>query len=205
MKISNSIIKEAVNSGVGVQKRGINMQLYSGKPFFLTDPRPEDMTIEDIAHSLSNQCRFNGHTKEFYSVAQHSVLVSENVPPEYAMAGLMHDAGEAYVSDLTKPVKVIVQGAFKALERSIDIVVCEAFDLDYRACHSGVVKEADKRILATEKRDLMRHAKGVCWGYLSKPYDFRIKPLPPKQAEKLFLARFKRLNDIEYINYLKEV
>lgn len=205
MKLSNKILKDAVVSGVGVQERGINMQLFSGKPFFLTDPRAEDMTIEDIAHSLSNQCRFNGHTREFYSVAQHCVLVSKNVPPEYAMAGLMHDAGEAYVSDLAKPVKVIVQGEFKALERRIDLVVCEAFGLRYRDCHAGVVKDADMRILATEKRDLMNNAKGVCWGTLLEPYDFIINPIGPKEAERLFLKRYKKLKDIKYINYLKEL
>lgn len=205
MKLSNEIIKEAVTSGVGVQERGINMQLFSGKPFFLTDPRSNEMRIEDIAHSLSNQCRFNGHTLEFYSVAQHSVLVSENVPPEYALAGLMHDAGEAYVSDLSKPVKVIIQGAFKDLERRIDLIVCEAFDLDYLSCHTGPVKEADNRVCATERRDLMAAPCGVCWGDMPEPYDFHINPMPPKEAEALFLARYKELNVIRCINYLKEI
>lgn len=205
MKLSNEIMKEAVNCGVGVQERGINMQLFSGKPFFLTDPLAREMRIEDIAHSLANQCRFNGHTIEFYSVAQHSVLVSQYVDPEYAMAGLMHDAGEAYVSDLSKPVKVIIQGEYKALESRIDHVVCEAFDLNYLECHSGPVKEADMRILSTEKRDLMAAPCGVCWGTIHPPYAEHIVPLLPKEAEKLFLERFKQLTDIKYINYLKEL
>src|SRR6266496_3875421 len=79
--------------------------LASGKWFNVFNPKPEDVDIRDIAHALSNQCRFTGHTKEFYSVAQHSVLVSTFCAPEDAAWGLLHDASEAYLSDIASPVK----------------------------------------------------------------------------------------------------
>lgn len=106
--------------------RGFNQTTGSGKPFWSMDPRPEDVRIEDIAAHLSRICRFGGALKdsvtlcedefphggagisakiEIYSVAQHSVLVSYNVPPEYALEGLLHDAAEAYIGDMIKPIK----------------------------------------------------------------------------------------------------
>jgi len=207
MKLSKALVKEATACGVSVQDRGIAMQLVSGKPCFLTDPKAIDISIEDIAHSLSNQCRFNGHTREFYSVAQHCVLVSENVPPELALEGLLHDAGEAYVSDLAKPLKVLVKGKFAAIEKAVDIEVCKAFDLDYADCHTGAVKEADKRVLATEKRELMDGRDDTIWGELLKPYDFAIDPLPPKKAKQAFLQRYDELTKTkgEHYEYLVDL
>ena len=85
-----------------MKRKGDWMQTHSGIQFWPLDPRPEDILIEDIAHALSNQCRFAGHCCFHYSVAQHSVLVSENVPAQDAMWGLLHDAGEAYLVDLPR-------------------------------------------------------------------------------------------------------
>lgn len=77
----------------------------SGRAFFFREVDPSSMRIEDIAHSLGMQCRFTGHCNRFYSVAEHSVLLSEIVPPELAYIGLMHDATEAYVGDVARPLK----------------------------------------------------------------------------------------------------
>ena len=76
----------------------------SGLGFDPEDPKPEAIVIEDIAHALSNICRFGGHTGSFYSVAQHSVLVSLHTNAKFARAGLMHDASEAYIGDIIRPV-----------------------------------------------------------------------------------------------------
>lgn len=81
------------------------MQTYTGRVFWPLEPRPEDVDIVDIAHALANLCRYGGHSKVFYSVAHHSVLVSQIVPPADALWGLMHDSAEAYVIDLIRPIK----------------------------------------------------------------------------------------------------
>jgi uncharacterized protein len=81
------------------------IQTYTGKQFWPLSPLPEDIVIEDIAHALSMQCRFGGHVRTFYSVAQHSVHVSLLVEPQYALWGLLHDAAEAYLVDLPRPIK----------------------------------------------------------------------------------------------------
>src|SRR4051812_6540197 len=87
------------------QQKGDWMQTISGKAFFPLDPRPADVDIQDIAHALAFQCRFGGHVKEFYSVAEHSVRVSLICAHEDAKWGLLHDATEAYLSDIVRPVK----------------------------------------------------------------------------------------------------
>src|SRR5690554_7094997 len=82
------------------------IQTYTGRRFYPLDPNPADVCIEDIAHALSRITRFNAHINaEWYSVAEHSVHVSRIVPPEYALAGLLHDASEAYIADVSRPVK----------------------------------------------------------------------------------------------------
>src|SRR5258708_302056 len=86
-------------------RRGNWMQTYTGRAYWPADPRAEDVCIEDIAHALSLLCRYTGHCKRFYSVAEHSILISQVVPPEYAFFGLMHDAQEAYINDLARPIK----------------------------------------------------------------------------------------------------
>src|SRR5689334_10911717 len=89
--------------GQDVPGRGYNMTTFSGEPFWPLDPQPEDIRIVDIAHALSLQCRFNGHTKFHYSVAQHSLIMSFNVPLQFALEALLHDAAEAYIGDLIRP------------------------------------------------------------------------------------------------------
>lgn len=81
------------------------IQTFLGKPFWPLSPRPEDIDIRDIAHALAMTCRFTGHSQKFYSVAEHSVRVSRIVPAQFALHGLLHDASEAYLCDLSRPIK----------------------------------------------------------------------------------------------------
>src|SRR5579885_2784587 len=86
-------------------RHGDWIQTYCGVAFYPLDPRPEEILIEDIAHALSMLCRFTGHVKRFYSVAQHCVYVSHRCDPKDALWGLLHDAAEAYLNDISRPVK----------------------------------------------------------------------------------------------------
>lgn len=86
-------------------RRGEWILTFSGERFYPFSPAPEEVKTKDIAHALANICRFNGHTRGFYSVAAHSVHVSRLVPPEFALEALLHDAAEAYVGDMVRPLK----------------------------------------------------------------------------------------------------
>lgn len=183
---------------MGVHKhigRGYSMQTASGGVFYPLDPRPEDICIEDIAHALSNMCRFNGHCKEFYSVAQHSVIVSEIVPEDLALDGLLHDAAETYVGDIIRPVKNnFLDWWEKTYEEPVWLWIANKFELI--APMPSAVKRADLIALAIEKRDLMAIGDIDCFGDLPDItiYDTLI-PLPPIEAKELFLNRYKELTD----------
>lgn len=100
----------------------------SGRPFWPIDPRADEIDIEDIAFSLSHLCRFGGHCKRFYSVAEHSVYVSRLVSPEAALWGLLHDASEAYVGDMPRPLKRMLP-EFVMMEGKVQQAVAERFSL----------------------------------------------------------------------------
>lgn len=170
------------------------IQTYSGKKFFPMDPRVEDIELEDIAHALSNTCRFTGHCKKgFYSVAQHSVLVSYICKKENALYGLLHDASEAYLVDLAKPVKKLPEfQIFRDLEAKVMEAVCTKFGLPI--VEPKDVKEADTIMLATEARDLMAPLHPD-WKQPAKPLPFKIEPINPEEAKKLFLDRYRDLTD----------
>jgi hypothetical protein len=163
----------------------------SGRYFPLLAPTPGDIRIEDIAHALSNLCRFTGHVREFYSVAQHSVLVSQIVPPEDALAGLLHDASEAYVTDISKPLKPHL-GGYVEIETRIMEAVLKAFGLP--TCLPPSVKRADLILLATEKRDLMP-AHEDDWDLIRDVPRLGncIDPWPPRAARAYFMDRFRQL------------
>jgi hypothetical protein len=164
---------------------------YSGHPFFPLEPSADDVRIADIAHSLSLLCRFAGHTRTFYSVAQHSVLVSMIVGEAFAPWGLLHDASEAYLCDITRPVKhQAALDGYRQLEARVQAAIYERFGLsvDEPAC----VKEADTLVLLTEQRDLMAMPDG--WSLRGRPtLPFPIVPMCPRQAEIAFLERFHEL------------
>lgn len=174
-----------------VERHGPTIQVHSGILVPVLDPQPEHITIVDIAHALSNICRFNGHAREFYSVAQHSVLVSHIVPPEAALWGLLHDAAEAYIGDLTRPLQLwlehVAPGVLSGIERRLQQVIAVRFGLP--DCMPSIVKHADDTLLATEKRDVLA-VTDVPWVALPEPQLFRIRPLSAGQAETEFLARF---------------
>lgn len=169
-------------------RKGDWFQTYTGIQFYAYDPRPEEVCIEDIAHHLALQCRYNGACREFYSVAQHSVLVSQNVSAEYALWGLLHDAAEAYLGDLIRPVKLGMR-QYREVEALVMAVVQEHFGLV--GLEPPEVKRADEVLLYTERRDLLLVQRQ--WSKNVEPLLDRIVPLGSVQAELEFLARFERL------------
>jgi hypothetical protein len=129
----------------------------SGILFWPFEPRLEDIYIEDIAHALSQVCRFTGHTKQFYSVAQHSVLVSRLCEPEDALHGLLHDASEAYLGDVSRPIKHRPEfAAYRASEAQLQALIYQRFGLE--VVEPASVKVADTKALHVELRDLMVNA-----------------------------------------------
>lgn len=169
------------------------METYTGGRFWCLDLRPGDFRIEDIAHALANTCRYSGHCIRFYSVAEHCVRVSEIVPEAYALEALMHDATEAYLTDIPRPIKHIPEFAFyRELEEKAERAIATQFGLPYPP--SPEVKRADNILLMTEARDLMVSQGDGWW----KPDDLQllkdeIVPWTPAWAERRFLTRFEEL------------
>jgi hypothetical protein len=175
------------------------IQTFTGIQFNILEPTPEMIDIHDIAHALSNLCRFTGHSKSFYSVAQHSYLIAARVPEEDMLAALLHDAPEAYLADISSPVKRLpgFGGEYAKLEARIHAAICLKFGVELDMPHS--VREADLKMLVTEKRDLM--ADGYDWkieynDQPVEPYHFTIDPHGPLVARDQFLRTFKKLGGV---------
>ena len=164
----------------------------SGRVIDFLDPRPSDIFILDIAQALSEESRFNGHTYGFYSVAQHSWLVSCNVPQEHALEGLLHDATEAYMKDIPKPLKNLLPD-YQEIENRLECVIRSRFGLPPKP--SEEVKRADMQALATERRDLIKRDNADIWGSLKgvDPWEKRISPMSPNHSMAVFISRFLEL------------
>lgn len=178
-----------------------DIQVANGNVINPLDPDPEQINIFDIAHALSNQCRFSGHTRRFYSVAQHCVLVSRTVPEKDKLWGLLHDASEAYLVDIPSPLKNDLFGEqYREVEGRLMGAICEKFGLDPEMPPS--VKVADNSLLGTEVRDLLdevkdEEARKTLWDpWLFAPtLPNRIVPLFPIDAETQYLTAFNELSN----------
>ena len=162
---------------------------YTGQHFYYDDPRNFD--IRDIARALSNICRFTGHLKEFYSVAQHSVMASHLVPRPFALEALLHDAHEAYVGDCNAPLKSMLPD-YRHMESRIEQALRAHFKVPVRM--SSCVKEADMIMLATERRDLLVGDE-TPWPCLEgiEPMRSVIAPMDPRDAYAFFITRYHQL------------
>lgn len=163
-------------------------QTFTGLKIHPRDPSPDEITLEDIARGLANTCRFSGQCRRFYSVAQHSVLVSHLVPQEHAMQGLMHDAAEAYIGDITRPIKMIVP-VFSTLEDRVLGAIAAKFGFD-RILHPEVHR-ADSVALATETVALGMDTTD--WDLPEPPAPIDLVPVGPRAARRIFMRRFARL------------
>lgn len=164
---------------------------FTGKRVDLLEPAATMIEPADIAHSLSMQCRFNGHTRAFYSVGQHCYLVADLVPQQYQLQALLHDATEAYVGDLVSPLKSALP-EYRQIEHHVWHAICARFDIEpvLPAC----IHDADLTALATERRDLMPPHKDE-WPCLvgTQPIQARIKPWSQPEAAQHYFDRLMQL------------
>ena len=187
-----------MNYDVGMIEPGPFIQTLSGRRVNPFDAAPDDIDPHDIARALSNICRFGGHSKAFYSVAQHSVIVCElleqrGATPDELMAALLHDAAEAYLGDLPHPLKHRSElgAAFRVAEKRLEAVIEERFSLPDAAAK---IKPLDKALLATERRTFSE----VTWHWPeldgAEELDLVIEPWDSARALREFTDRYERID-----------
>lgn len=167
---------------------------FTGRLVNPLDLQPEDVDIVDIAHALARQCRFSGHTKEFYSVAQHSVICSKIVESGFERDALMHDASEAYLQDVARPLKIHPSfgQSYRGAEKRAEKVIAGVFGTNFPM--KPEVKVADNLALVTEARDLMHGtAKWSQFYQEIPPLSEVIVAWTPRRAEREFLERYQKL------------
>lgn len=177
-------------------RRGDWMQVRSGRQFWPLDARADEVDIGDIAHSLAMQCRYAGHCLRFYSVAEHSVLLARWVARMGATAdvmlwALLHDASEAYLVDVPRPVKPFLAG-YKDSERRVMAAVCERFGLPPEM--PAIVHEADTRIIGDERANMAQCVEP--WASTGEPLGIRLEYWIPEQAEREFLATYHAIENM---------
>mgnify|MGYP001559998631 FL=1 len=184
-----------------MKHRGGWILTFTGKRIYPLDPRPDELDIYDIAHALSLQCRFNGHVRVFYSVAEHLLRVSRILPAEFALWGLLHDTPEAYLGDLVSPIKYDKKFGkeYREAEKRLMGVIARNFGLT-PAAEPRTVKFADRILLVTEARDLMDGKAIFSKRYRAiEPLEKRIVPMFSEQAEQAFLDRYYELDRQLYV------
>jgi len=175
------------------ERVGYGMHTFSGRWYFPLDPRVEEVHIEDIAHGLSNQCRFNGQSRRFLSVAEHCYWASYIGPEDEALERLLHDAAEAYIGDIIRPLKLIPQlrDAYLPIEAANEAVIAQRFGLVYPWPAS--VKKADEAVVTAE---MAQNINNPHKGHLhdsSVEADVKLQFWNPEQAKHLFMRRFHSL------------
>ncbi len=155
------------------------IRTFTGAYINVFDPNLDDIYIEDGAHAMSMQCRFGGHTKEFYSVAQHSMWVAERVPDRLKLAALLHDMPEAYLVDIPKPIKKGLDD-YNKVEHTLMIAIATKFKFEYP--FHKLIKKADRAALKYE--------------WKNKVLNNTFKSMTPSQAKKAFLKKFKEYSKL---------
>ena len=177
---------------------GPYLQTVSGRWVNPFDPDPNQLDAGDIARALANQCRFGGHCRVFYSVAQHSVIVSELVEQrggdaEDVFAALMHDASEAYLGDMPHPLKhrSALGEAFKTAEDHLGLAIRDRFHIKSPVPE---IKRADRALLATERRTFS--SESWHWPELEgvEPLDLDLRAWSPDEAAQAFARRYAEVD-----------
>lgn len=167
------------------------MQAFSGIRFWPMDPRPDEIHLIDIAHALSNICRFGGHCEQFYSVAEHCVHASYIVRDGIEAEALLHDASEAYLADLPRPIKRSLP-EYKIAEQKWELAIAKRFGLWHSV---PAVKVADNQMLQIEARAIMKDPPAA-WYLEPMPEPTRVVQIEcwsPEVAKARFLKRAAEL------------
>lgn len=173
-----------------MDRRGDWMVTATGRQYWPLDPRAADVHIEDIATQLAKECRFNGACSGHYSVAEHSVHVSRLVPVKWALHGLLHDAPEAYIKDITRPVKHGLGSTYGDIEELNWLAICEWAGIDPNM--PPAVKQADDAMLLTERDQIMPRG-GLMWSIKGEPAQVIVAQLEWREARTLFLHRYREI------------
>lgn len=169
------------------------IQTYTGKRFYPLDPNPDDIDIVDIAAALSKTCRFGGHTVVWYSVAEHCVHVARHAAPEYKLAALLHDASEAYLVDVPRPIKPLITNYYD-IETKIEHAIAKKFGITFPLPEA--VKLLDSRILSDERDQAMKPTdfSHTEWGNILVPLGVKLNFWGPGDASMRYLDAFERYN-----------
>lgn len=180
------------------ERSGPWMVGYWGGKIYPFDVRPGDLSISEIAHALSNLCRFGGHSSRFYSVCEHSCHVSDLCPPGYRLMGLLHDMTEAVLVDVPRPIKYELPHYVETEDRAW-IGMAEQFGLPSKI--HPLVKAIDNQMLITERNQLFQQNENTRnWPCECNPAPIRIQCWPPEVARYQFLERFGHLTGESMVN-----
>jgi uncharacterized protein len=165
------------------------LETISGRKVHFLNPTEDEIDIRDIAYALSNLCRFNGHVP-FYSVAEHSIMVAAKCGWDEKLAGLLHDAAEAYLSDIPSPVKDHLPD-YKSIEYKLQTVINKKFGVN---TFTESVKRCDQDSTYTEAHYLLK-SKGKEWvpNHFTPKEKYKPMNFPPSEAYKLFMSWYKEL------------
>jgi len=165
------------------------LQTYSGGIVHPLDPKEDEIRLQDIAAALSKLCRFGGHCAKFYSVAEHCVLMSQIVIPKMKLATLMHDASEAYLVDVPRPLKPWLVG-YTEIENRLMAVIAKKFGFDW-PLHPGI-KEIDTAILTDERAQNMAsmNAEPLLWGNTKPALGIALQFWDPDRAQYEFCLAY---------------
>lgn len=167
------------------------IQTYSGKLISIFDPDPSNIIITDIAHSLSNLCRFGGHTRKFYSVAEHSIHCSRTCDSALALCALLHDASEAYMVDIPRPIKIQPEfSIYRQLEENLSRAIADRFNFDFDLFE--IIKPVDSFMCYVEAYNLMPQDGEFQWPDCPDK-ELQLNYWSPSVAKLEFLRRYAEL------------
>ena len=168
------------------------ISVYDGEYFDLLEPDRSVYSVETIAHALAHLCRYTGHVNRFYSVAEHSVLVSLAVPKKFAFEGLFHDASEAFLGDVSSPLKKLLP-EYKVIEERVMSSIATRFNLSPWKLHSLEVHQADKRLYHAERQEIAPGRDELWHTELRAVRTVKPVGVSPQVAKQLFLDRYREL------------